>query len=74
MRALIAALAVALIVGTEVTAGAAVIDGILFWGDLATAKILLWVAVAAGLVFGVIAGRRTFRREQNLPQGPVSLG
>lgn len=74
MRAMIAALAVALIVGTEVAAGAAVIDGIVFWSDIGTAKALLWVAVAAGVAVGALAGQRTLRRERRLPQGPISLG
>lgn len=74
MRAMIAALAVALIVGTEVTAGVAVIDGIVFWGDLATAKTLLWGVLAIGVAAGLVAGQRTLRRERRLPQGPVSLG
>ncbi|MGC2857502.1 hypothetical protein ACM64Y_18680 [Novispirillum sp. DQ9] len=74
MRALIAALAVALIVGTEVTAGVAVLDGIIFWSDIDTAKALLWVAVAAGVVAGLLAGRRTLLKERSLPQGAISQG
>lgn len=71
MRALIAALAVALIVGTEVTAGVAVLDGIVFWSNLELAKDLLWIAPIAGVLAGLWAGRRTLRYERMLPQGDI---
>lgn len=69
MRALIAAIAVALIVGTEVAAGVAVVDGVVFWNNMDLAAKVLWLAPVLGVAAGLMAGRRVLLHERALPPG-----
>jgi hypothetical protein len=69
MRALVAAFAVALIVGTEVTAGVAVVDGIIFWNNTDLAQTLLWIAPLVGIASGLWAGVHVLRQERVLEPG-----
>ncbi|KJS36154.1 MAG: hypothetical protein VR70_14410 [Rhodospirillaceae bacterium BRH_c57] len=69
MRALIAAFSVALIVGTEVAAGVAVIDGVIFWNNLDLAAKVLWLAPLLGVAVGLLAAQRVLRHERGLPPG-----
>ncbi|MFA7430518.1 MAG: hypothetical protein WCZ23_10210 [Rhodospirillaceae bacterium] len=69
MRALVAAVAVALIVGTEVTAGMAVLDGVIFWSNMSLALKLLWIAPLVGIASGLWAGAHVLRRERAFPPG-----
>ncbi|MGC2855170.1 hypothetical protein ACM64Y_06815 [Novispirillum sp. DQ9] len=72
MQPFITALAMALIVGTEATAAAAMIEGLIFWNRLDLLKSILWIAIIPGLVAGAAAGWAVLRWELAHREGSPS--
>lgn len=74
MRAHLAGLAFALIIGSESAAAVAALEGLVFWNNIALLMDLLWVAAGAGLLAGAMAWRHAVRCEHRLAEEAVLEG